>query len=511
MTSPAGTATGAGMTSPASMPTPVSTWRHPGTWTLRAKLLVSMLLLFAVIAGAIGTATVVTLNRYLTTTTDQNLRTALQRTPPGGGRAGLDNGGGFQGAPGDAGLSARIVSGAGVGTATGPDGARVALTADQLTRLAAVRQDQEPVDIDLGGSLGDYRVMAGRELDGDLRVVGLAVGPQQRTIAALTLVILLGSVAGLVAMWLLGMWLVRRNLRPLRRVAETATRVSMLPLSSGEVALPERVAEVDTDPRTEVGQVGAALNGLLEHVDNALTARHRSEQRVRQFVADASHELRTPLASIRGYAELSRRERDPVPESVSHAMGRIESEAKRMGSLVEDLLLLARLDSGRPLERTAVDLSQMVVDAVSDAHAAAPEHRWELDLPDEPVEVVGDRGRLHQVVVNLLANARTHTPAGTRIRTGLAREAGWVKLTVSDNGPGVPVELRPHVFERFARGDTSRNRAGGSTGLGLSIVSAVVAAHGGRVELSTRTADPAAGSPGETTFSVLLPTGAVAL
>ena len=205
---------------------------------------------------------------------------------------------------------------------------------------------------------------------------------------------------------------------------------------------------------------------MLDNVEGALQSRHESEQRVRQFVADASHELRTPLASIRGYAELSRREREPVPASVTHALSRVESEALRMQGLVEDLLLLARLDAGRPLDREPVDLSLLAMDAVSDAHAASPDHRWELDLPDEPVEVTGDPARLHQVVANLLANARTHTPAGTRVVMSVKPDGQWVRLSVSDDGPGVPESLQRNVFHRFTRGDDSRNRAAGSTGLG---------------------------------------------
>ncbi|MDQ2781107.1 MAG: HAMP domain-containing histidine kinase, partial [Actinomycetota bacterium] len=243
---------------------------------------------------------------------------------------------------------------------------------------------------------------------------------------------------------------------------------------------------------------GSALNEMLDHIDDALTARHLSEERVRQFVADASHELRTPLASIRGYAELTRRETEPVPAAVSHAIGRVESEAMRMSTLVDDLLLLARLDAGRPLDCEDVDISEMVVNAVSDAHAAAPDHSWRLDLPDEPVEVRGDPARLHQIVANLLANARTHTAPGTVVLTSIGRESDHVRISVQDDGPGVPESLQPNVFQRFARGESSRYRAAGSsTGLGLSIVAAVAQAHGGTVELASR--------PGDTTFTVLLP------
>jgi two-component system OmpR family sensor kinase len=236
---------------------------------------------------------------------------------------------------------------------------------------------------------------------------------------------------------------------------------------------------------------------MLDHVGNALEARHASETQVRQFVADASHELRTPLAAIRGYAELSRRSPAPIPDEIAHVLGRVESEAKRMTGLVEDLLLLARLDAGRPLAHDPVDLTMLVVDAVSDAHAAGPRHYWQLDLPEEPVTVVGDQQRLHQVLANLLANARTHTPEGTTVTVAVCATDDAAVLRVSDSGPGIPAELRPHIFERFARGDSSRSRAAGSSGLGLSFVSAVVAAHRGTVSVESR--------PGQTAFTVRLP------
>lgn len=303
---------------------------------------------------------------------------------------------------------------------------------------------------------------------------------------------------GLVVAGTTGALMVRRTLRPLRRVAATARRVSELPLDRGEVTLPVRVPEADTDPRTEVGQVGAALNRMLGHVAAALAARQASETRVRQFVADASHELRTPLAAIRGYAEVARRGRDRVPPDVAHALRRVESESTRMTGLVEDLLLLARLDSGRPLAVQRVDLSALVVDAVSDAHVAGPEHRWQLDLPEQQIGVPGDPARLHQVVANLLANARVHTPAGTTVTTSLAVEPDAAVLRVADDGPGIPEDLQPEVFERFARGDSSRSRSHGSTGLGLAIVAAVVDAHHGVVSVQSR--------PGRTVFTVRLPT-----
>jgi two-component system OmpR family sensor kinase len=222
---------------------------------------------------------------------------------------------------------------------------------------------------------------------------------------------------------------------------------------------------------------------MLTHIASALATREASESRVRQFVADASHELRTPLTAIRGYTELAQRKRAEVPDDVAHALGRVGSEAARMGQLVEDLLLLARLDSGRPLERRPVDLTRLCADVIGDAYAAGPDHRWNLVVPTEPLYLAGDDARLHQVVVNLLANARTHTPPGTSVTLSL------------------PAELQSEVFERFSRGDTSRSRQAGSTGLGLAIVAAVVRAHGGTIGVCS--------GPGRTEFTVSLPNSSV--
>jgi len=488
--------------------------RPLSTWTLRAKLVASMLVLFTVISMLTGAFTVIALDRQLTGQVDDQLRTALGQytngRPLGDGLGGNDSGG--PRGPGDEGLLAFFpdaptsdIPVPGGAASSGDHQQREPLTTGQLTRLSTAGLGPQPTSVVIDG-LGPYRLVAthttlanrqtGTRTQGTL-VVGLPTAQQQRTIQQMALVATMTVGAGIILVAVLGTWLVRRNLEPLSRLAATATKVSRMPLDTGKVALAERVDPADTDTRTEVGQVGAAFNEMLNHVDEALNARHQSEQRVRQFVADASHELRTPLASIKGYAEISRREPNPVPQSVTHAMGRIESEANRMSSLVEDLLLLARLDAGRPLDDAPVDMSMLVINAVSDAHAAAPAHRWDLDLPPEPVEVRGDAARLHQVVANLLANARTHTPEGTRVTTSVRPEGDWVRVAVHDDGPGIPNSLQPNVFERFARGDDARNRAGGSTGLGLSIVAAVSKAHGGRVEMDSR--------PGDTTFSLMLP------
>ncbi|MCS0601619.1 HAMP domain-containing histidine kinase [Streptomyces sp. LP11] len=365
----------------------------------------------------------------------------------------------------------------------------------QRGTLAKVPRDGGQYTVDLPG-IGGYRVEY-RSGDNGSFYVAIPTKDVDGTIGTLILVEVCVTAAGLLAASLAGTVIVGVATRPLRRVAHTATRVSELPLHSGEVNLDERVPESECDPRTEVGQVGVALNRMLDHVHGALHARQQSETRVRRFVADASHELRTPLASIRGYAELTRRGREQVGADTRHALGRIESEAGRMSLLVEDLLLLARLDAGRPLQFEQTDLVPLVVDTVSDARAAGLTHNWRLDLPDEPALVRADAARLQQVLVNLLGNARAHTPAGTTVTARVRRAGDRLCVDVQDDGPGIPAELLPHVFERFARGDSARTRATGSTGLGLAIVQAVAAAHGGEVTVDS--------VPGRTVFTLHLP------
>jgi two-component system, OmpR family, sensor kinase len=344
---------------------------------------------------------------------------------------------------------------------------------------------------------GTYRIAKVRVGD-QVFIAGLSLSTTQHNIDTVLLTEVIAFAIVLVLAVGSGIWLIRLSLRPLHRVAATATAVAELPLETGEVALPGGVP--DTDPRTEVGQLGAAFNRMLGHVERALGRRAASEARLRRFAADASHELRTPLTAIRGYAELALRHPGPVPEEVTHALSRVQSESARMSVLVDDLLLLARLDAGRPLEREPVDLSRLCIDATSDAHVAVRDHRWQLDLPDDPVVVLGDEHRLHQVLANLLSNAGKHTPAGTTVTVTLTGSSP-VTISVRDDGPGIPAELIPELFERFTRADTSRWRddgsAGTSTGLGLAIVDAVVTAHGGTIAVSSR--------PGDTRFTITLP------
>ncbi|WBB51729.1 HAMP domain-containing sensor histidine kinase [Verrucosispora sp. WMMA2044] len=469
-------------------------------WSLRTRLVLTLVALLAVVSLAIGGLTTVALRQFLISRVDEQLRftpggrpTAAWEPGPGTGPWGdVRVPRGFP--PGT--ISAQVVDGRVTEAWTLVGRQEQSVPVDQVRALAEVPTDGRAHSVGLG-ERGGYRVVARRSATGTVRVLGVPLAGVRETVWALVAAQAGVTVVGLLVAGTAGALIVRATLRPLRRVAATAARVSELPLDRGEVALSDRVPAADTDPRTEVGQVGAALNRMLGHVAAALAARQASETRVRQFVADASHELRTPLAAIRGYAEVARRGRAEVPTDVAHALRRVESESTRMTSLVDDLLLLARLDSGRPLAVEPVDLTALVVDAVSDAHVAGPEHRWQLDLPETVIRVPGDPARLHQVLANLLANARVHTPPGSTVTTSLRQSGDAAELSVTDDGPGVPPELRPEVFERFARGDSSRSRAHGSTGLGLAIVAAVVEAHHGTVALDSR--------PGRTVFTVRLP------
>jgi len=321
---------------------------------------------------------------------------------------------------------------------------------------------------------------------GTVQVTLVAVTPidqAQSPINRLLLVEIVAVGAAVLLVALVGTWFVRRELRPLRRVADTASEVASLPLGRGDVVIPARVQ--DATAGTEVGQVGLAVNAMLDHVETSLRTRAETEEKLRRFVSDAGHELRTPLASVRGYAELMRRGAAADPEAASQAAARIEAAASRMGLLVEDLLLLASLDEERPLSQDRLSLGPLVTEAVAEVSATAPDHTWAADVPEPPasVEVIGDPGRLHQAVTNLLANARSHTPPGTSVTAVVGREESdgralaWVE--VRDTGPGFPEGLLPRATERFARGDYSRSRATGGSGLGLAIVKAVAEAHGG--------------------------------
>jgi two-component system, OmpR family, sensor kinase len=500
--------------SPPAEPRP-SRFRRP--WSLRRRLIVQLAALLALVCVVVGVVTEFALSEFLVGQQDKRLAATNDRGKHPGERPPWVYGDAPPPDPlrvlgqGDGTLAVTVTGpvvrasvldfsagspAAGTGKGKGKPPLKP-ITREQLTTLLALPMDSRSHSVDLGGSLGEYRVLSSVAPNGERTVIGLPMKDVNETLWQLGFILGGVALAGILVAGAVGAATIRRTMLPLDRLAATATRVSELPLDRGEVALSERVPEADTDPNTEVGKVGSALNRMLQHVANALTARHASENRVRQFVADASHELRTPLAAIRGYAELTRRGGEQIPPDVAFAMSRVESESRRMTTLVEDLLLLARLDSGRPVVHEWADLCRLVADAVADAHVAGPDHKWLMDVPGEPIGVLGDAGQLHQVVINVLANARTHTPAGTTVTTTLSTSDGIVRLRVADDGPGIPPDILPDIFERFARGDNSRSRAAGSTGLGLAIVAAVVAAHGGRVGVASR--------PGRTEFEITFP------
>ncbi|MFE3793391.1 ATP-binding protein [Nocardia tengchongensis] len=510
--------------------------RRGRAWSLRTRLLLGQIVLLVVVVVGTGAATELALQQFLVHQLDTGLidieHRALVDSGGGPSLGPRPQGPGSTGAPqlpppepggtgapqppplepGGTGpgpdfidrrgiqpdtIGALVAGGRAVSAGkVGADGTQSALSDTAKHQLAELGSGRT-VTLDLDGQ-GRYRITTESTWDDQVVVIGLPLASVDAILMRVLLILLIVTAVVLVVAVTVGIWLIRRALAPLNRVAATAATVADLRLDRGEVALQVRVPSSDADVRTEVGRLGAAINQMLDHITAALSARHASETRVRQFLADASHELRTPLTAIRGYAELAQRNRSEVPPAVANAMGRVESESLRMTDLVEDMLLLARLDSGRGLEHAPVDLTQLTVDAVSDAHIAGPEHHWDLELPDEPVIVTGDAARLHQVLANLLANARTHTGSGTTVVTALDTDArGGAVWRVVDDGPGIPAQFQPEIFERFARGDSSRSRRAGSTGLGLAIVAAVVETHGGQITVES--------VPGRTEFTVRLP------
>ena len=463
--------------------------------SLTSRLVVTAVTLVAVVTLLIGAVTTLAMRSYQMDRLDRDVTEAAHR---------------FDG-PGGAGFPVVPPSGGEVRPRFGQPGQVTLLYDDEVARgwyvpagddtdetlstavAELLRTDgaEPPHTVDLPG-LGSYRIASETTRSGATAVVGLPTEDVDDATASLVRWEAALALLGILVAGVVGTAVVRRQLRPLTEVAATAHAVAELPLESGEIGVTERVPERLTDPRTEAGQVGLALNQLLAHVESSLSARHRSEQQVRQFVADASHELRTPLTTIAGYTELARRQGDA--ETAAVALAKVQEEAGRMTTLVEDLLLLARLDAGRPLAEEPVDLTRLLLEAVDDARVVDPAHRWQIVLPEdgEPIEVRGDGHRLHQVVTNLLANARKYTPAGTTV-TVTVRPDGF---DVHDDGPGFPPDLVGTAFERFTRGDAARHRSDG-IGLGLALVQAIVAAHGGTVALAS--------VPGDTVVRVRLP------
>lgn len=495
------------------------TWlgRFPGRgpWSLQRKLVAALTTVIAVVLLVVGVVCVVTLRASVTAVVDKQLTGSMAAfshavdkyrdgTPvvvPGvdphyvkpliefGGQA-----------PGT--MIALLNDGVVIDSAVFSDSEPAPLNSDAIRQIeGSAWASGERQDFDVAG-LGDMR-MQSLAHDEDLTLVaGLSLAAANEAVVRESMVVSILALAALVTTVISTVLVVRFAFRPLSRVVTTAKKVTDLPLGTGEVALSVRVAEPDTDPRTEVGKVGEALNHLLSHVDDALAVRVAADRRMKQFVTDASHELRTPLAAIQGYAELTRQDSDQLPEMTEYALARIESEAKRMSKLVADLLLLARLDEGQDLHTSCVDLADLLVNAVNDARVSAPLHRWAVHVPESAVMVSGDSERLHQLVANLLSNARVHTPPGTAVVAALTtvtddRDGVTAELAITDSGPGIAPDLLNNLFQRFVRGDKSRSRETDSTGLGLAIVSSIVDAHAGEVSVES--------SAEGTTFRVRLP------
>ncbi|MEU5274829.1 HAMP domain-containing sensor histidine kinase [Streptomyces asoensis] len=505
-----------------------------GRHSLRVRLVLFVSVTLAAVCTVMALSTVLVQRVYLLGDLDQRVTDAAERSQGGlQHRAGGATDLGFlneRGHPSGT-LAARFADGKIIAAElVTENGRHRVLAGAERAALKGIAADGSLHTRTVPG-LGTYRVTAIGG-DGVPVLVGLPMADVQRVIHHLIVVEATIASLGLATAACLSAVVIRRQLRPLGRVAATAAEVARVPLDRGDVAVLVRVGARDTDPGTEVGQVGVVLNQLIDHVESSIAERRRTEERMRRFLADASHELRTPLASIAGYAEYMTGGNGTIAPEL--AWRRVSAQSARMTDLVEDLLLLARLDEGRPLQRTEVSLATLVADAVWDAQAAGGEHEWQLALRlERPVTVVADPSRLYQVVANLLANARTHTPAGTKVTvivetpeepgtsqtpapagsgTGLSGPGmetgtrawpgtGWCVIRVRDDGPGIPPELLPTIFERFTRADGSRSRPpgeGGGTGLGLAIAAALTEAHGGRIDVWSQ--------PGFTEFSVMLPT-----
>jgi two-component system, OmpR family, sensor kinase len=471
--------------------------------TLRVRLTAALVVLVAVGLLVSDVATYTALRSYLVNRVDQQLRSSPRPVLFALSQPGLSDGG----PPPDGGdqMLPEGTYGVILDASGGPVGDPVVFdyggTAPSPPDLPATIEGgtaERPsfFSVDPVGDGPGYRAVAYRLTDGSTLVVAIPLTEMSSTLRRLSIIAGAVTLAVLATMAILSLFTVRRGLRPLEQIEQTAQAIAAGDLS-------RRVEE--TDPRTEVGRLGASLNVMLGRIEEAMDERRASEDALRRFLADASHELRTPLTSIRGYAELFRRGAADDPADTALAMRRIEQEGERMGVLVEDLLFLARAGQGRPIAHEPVDLVRVAADAVHDGEAVDPSRAIELDAPHE-LAVPGDDGRLRQVFANLLSNALTYTPAGTPITVRVRSADGWAEIEVGDRGPGLTPDEAAHVFEPFYRADPARGRVradeepddGKGTGLGLAIVAAIAEAHGGGVIVTSQ--------PGEgATFTVRLP------
>jgi len=441
--------------------------------TLRVRLLLGLVVLAAVGLAVAGGVTYHEQQTFLSKRVNEQLASALA-APDQFGAAVANNGAGDANRPLPFGTYGELRLDAG--------GTQVFNT----DRSSPQVKPNLPATVTIGQTFAvhhpSYRVLSGRVQIGPGRfapsgtlIVAIPLRDMNEALHRLLLVELTVTIAVLLGLAALAWWVIKLGLRPLENMEETAGAIAAGDLS--------RRVEV-VDEHTEVGRLGIALNEMMQQIETAFAARAASEGRLRRFVGDASHELRTPLTSIRGYAELFRRGAADRPEDLAKAMRRIEEEADRMGSLVDDMLLLARLDQGRPLERRPVDLTRITRDAVDDARAVAPSRPIDYS-PNGAIFVPGDEARLRQVLANLLQNANRHTPPDTPVHVQVVNGEGEAVIEVADEGPGMPSDAASRVFERFWRSDPSRARASGGAGLGLAIVAAIADAHGGRAEVQS--------------------------
>ena len=458
-------------------------------FSLRTRIVALAVVLVALAVGVTGVATYVSLRRYLAGQLDSQLSEIVNR--PGLPICTGDVRGPRQD---PASFAAALLS---------ADGTVEQFNCGTSTRLAQVLELDPGEGVMLAARPADPVTV--RTPDGTFRVttvntnyglvaVGVSTDDVDGTLDRLFSLELLVGVIAVLAIGVLGTAGVRLGLRPLDRVTRTARTVAA-ELGPDGRGLENRVP--DAHPHTEVGQLAEAVNTMLGAVEQEYTARYESEQRMRRFLADASHELRTPLTSLRGYAELVRM-RGGLDEDASDSLRRIETEGKRMGGLVDDLLTLARSDRGTVAEKIRVDVAEVVDDAVAGVRAAYPDRMVEVTAPD-PLPVLGDRNQLLQVVTNVLTNAAVHATAPVPIRVSAGRDGDRVVVRVADGGPGLPPEQAAQVFDRFWRADAARTRVRGGSGLGLSIVQALVAGHGGDVRFESAEATG-------TTVTVTLPT-----
>jgi two-component system OmpR family sensor kinase len=459
-------------------------------WSLKSRLTLGVVLLSAIAFAASGIAANYALRGYLVTQIDSELVAVASGSLPQVQRAGIEHddekhplpktkdGNPVRRIPTATSLTLLGVDGkvsAQIGGDLNPSSINTYIS--MLTKRDISAHSGTPFTLVTPGS--DFRVVALPFSNGQGTVVAAkSLSDLDKTIAKLQFLFFLISLVLLLLILIASRSVIRVGLRPLEDVEETAEEIAKGNLSA---RLP------DADPTTEVGRLVTSLNTMLSRIEESFSVQTQSENKLRRFVADASHELRTPITAIRGFSELHRQGAVQGEKDTSDLIARIENESKRMGSLVEDLLLLARLDQARKMDSKPVDINTVVEDAVISARAAGPNHPVELISSSDEIFTLGDEVRIHQVVANLLANARAHTPAGTPITVSVSETDAGVQISVADQGPGISEEDQKRIFERFYRSDSSRVRTGpDGSGLGLSIVDAVMRAHGGTASVTSK-------------------------